>query len=202
MEKTHSHIEHVIAGKQPGDLVFPSDFRGSGSQDAIKKALSRLARQGRVKRLAQGIYYLPKTDPVLGELRPAAEEVARMIAQKEHIRIRPTGIAALHELGLSTQMPTRLVYLTDGHPRQFRVGKLPVKFKATTPKKLAMKGPISSLLLLALEEIGIEQIDRVTEKKICDLIIKEDPELLQHDLRLGSTKANDYIVHLLETKSK
>jgi hypothetical protein len=198
MEKTHTHIESIITKKKDGEVIFPSDFRGSGTDDAIRKALSRLTKDGLLKRLAHGIYYVPKTDPVLGELRPGADDVVKMLAQKEKIRVKPAGAYALHQLGLTTQVPTKLVYITDGHSRQFKLGRIYIIFKSTTPKKLSTVGKISSLLIQALEEIGTEHINTTAEAKIIELVKKEDPKKLKHDLALASGKVNDYIVKLLK----
>lgn len=198
MEKTHTHIEQKISRKKEGHLIFPSDFRGTGTDSAIKKALSRLAEKGMIKRLAHGIYYVPKTDPVLGELRPGADDVVKMIAQKEKIRIKPAGAYALHKLGLTTQVPTRLVYITDGHPRQFMLGKLQIKFKPTTSKRLLRKGKISSLVIQALEEIGTKSIDEETGSKLRHLLLQENPRILKQDLELAPVKVNNYILKLLK----
>ena len=148
-----------------GNILFPTDFRGHGSQAAIKMALSRAVRAGKVQRLAQGIYFVPFIDPVLGELMPSAERVAEQLAEKEKVRITPAGAFALHKLGLTTQVPTRLVYLTDGHRRKLSIGKASVEFKATTPKKMALKGEISGPLILAIEELDLDKLDSATEKK-------------------------------------
>jgi len=198
MEKTHAHIANDLSHRRDGELIFSTDFRGSGTEDAIRKALSRLTNAGQVKRLAHGIYYKPKVDPVLGELRPGADEVVKMLAQKEKIKVRPAGAYAVHRLGLTTQVPTKLVYITNGHPKQFKLGKLQIMFKATSPKKLETIGEISSLLIQALEEIGTENIDPETEKKILKLLLKEELSNLKHDLSLAPAKVNDYIVKLLK----
>ena len=202
LEKTHTHIERVIARKKKGELIFTTDFRGIGTDAAIKKALSRLAMQGILKRLAHGIYYIPKVDPVLGEVRPAADDVIKMIAEKEKIRIKPSGTYALHQLGLTTQVPTRRVYITDGDSRQFSLGKLQVKFKSTTSKKLQRKGKISSLVIEALEELGTEHIDVTTKEKIRELLLKENPRMLKHDLELSPVKINNFILKLLKENNK
>ncbi len=198
MEKTHTHIEHLLSRKKKGELIFLTDFRGTGTEDAIKKTLSRLTLAGKVKRLTHGIYYIPKKDPILGELKPSAEEVVKMVAKKEKIRVRPSGAYAIHRLGLTSQVPTKLVYITDGAARQFKLGKLQIKFKPTTPKKLSTIGKISSLLIQALEEIGTEKIDEVTEMKIFELLKKEDLKNLKHDLTLAPAKVHDYIIKLLK----
>ena len=200
MEKTHTYIEHQILKKKKGELIFPTDFRGTGTFVAINKALSRLTKKGTIKRLAHGIYYVPQIDNVLGELRPSADDVVKMIAEKEKIKVKPAGAYALHQLGLTTQVPTRRVYITDGHDRQFMLGKLHIKFKATTSKRLSRKGEISSLVILALEEIGTEQIDLETEAKIRALLLKENPRILKYDLSLASIKVNNYILKILKDK--
>ncbi len=202
MEQTQTYIRNSLSRKKPGELIFPRDYRGRGTEAAIKKALSRLVGEGKLRRLSHGIYYLPKVDPVLGEVRPRADEVARMIAKKEKVRIRPTGAYALHRLGLTTQVPTKLVYITDGSPKKFRIGQLPVVFKATSHKKLSMKGKISSLVIQALEELSTPDIDAVTRQKISQLLAKENPKTLKHDLSLAPAWINDFIVNLLKKRDE
>jgi|ERR1700694_529336 len=202
MKQTHAYIRNSLSRKKPGELIFPRDYRGYGTEAAIKKAMSRLAGEGKVRRLSHGIYYIPKIDPVLGEIRPRAEEVAQMIAKKEKVRIRPTGAYALHRLGLTTQVPTKLVYITDGATKQFQIGKLPVMFKATSHKKLSMKGKISSLVIQALEELDTAEIDPTTIQKIRQLLTKENSKILQHDLSLAPAWINDFIVKLLKKGEK
>jgi hypothetical protein len=197
METVHKKIAQLISRKKRGGLIFPTDFRGLGTESAIKKTLSRLAKTGAIKRLAHGIYYIPKSDPLLGELIPAAEEVAQMLAQKEQVRIKPAGATALNKLGLSTQVPTKLVYITDGPPRHLKVGKQIIKFKATSHKKLSTTGKISALVIQALEELDINHLDEHTTSKIRELLLQEDPKILKRDLSLATARINDYIVKLL-----
>lgn len=196
--KAHTYIESAISRRKSGEIVFPTEFRGKGSQAAIKKAMSRIARSGKINRLAHGIYYIPKTDPKLGKIRPDPELVVKMVAKKEKIRVRPAGAYALHRLGLTTQVPTKRVYITDGNSRQFKLGSIQIRFKSTSAKKLAMKGEISSLVIQAIEEIGVPHINKEIEMKLVAFLSKEDPKILQHDLRLASAKVNDYIVKLMK----
>jgi hypothetical protein len=198
MEEQKSNIKGLLSSKKAGDILFVSDFRGRGTEAAIRKSLSRLVDKGRLHRLAHGIYYLPKIDPILGELRPSAEQVAQKIAQKEKVHIYPTGVYALNQLGLSTQVPTKLVYLTDGVPRLLTIGKMKVRFKATTPKKLALKGPLSRLIILALDELDTASMSPEHEHRIRELLLQEDPRILKHDLALTSGRIHDYIVKLLK----
>lgn len=104
------------------------------------------------------------------------------------MHIKPAGAYALHKLGLTTQVPTKLVYLTDGTTRQIKLGKTSILFKATTQKKLAMNGKFSSLIVQALEEFGTENIDRQAESRIKELLIREKPAILSHDLKLAPAR--------------
>jgi hypothetical protein len=198
MKSMQSTIKHSLSILKAGKILFPADFRGKGSQAAIKMALSRATANGQIRRLAQGIYYVPFVDPLLGELTPAPEAVAEQLAEREKVRIRPTGAFALHKLGLTTQVPTRLVYLTDGHPRKFQIGKATVEFKATTPKKMALAGEISGPLILALEGLEPDKIDDNTEKRIKFLLQLEKQEVLQQDLQSAPGKVYDYLTRLLK----
>jgi predicted transcriptional regulator of viral defense system len=149
-------------------------------------SLSRLAKDGKVERLAHGIYIIPKVDPMLGKLYPPIEEIAKAIAERDNVNIKPSGAYALNRLGLSTQIPMIHVYITDGAARSITIGKSKIKFKATIPEKLATKGPISGLVIQALEELGPDEVSEEIMYKITNLLKKEDQELLRHDAKLTS----------------
>ncbi|HEY5593371.1 MAG TPA: DUF6088 family protein [Paludibacter sp.] len=182
-------VEDKIIGKiikiKTGKLIFPEDFHSLGSSEAIRLSLHRLEKENRIKRVAHGIYVRPVISKYIGEVLPSAEEVAKGIAKRDRIRIVPTGVYALNALGLSTQVPMKLVFLTDGAPRTIKIGKRTIKFKKTTPKNLLAKGEISSLVIQALREIGLNNVTVEEESKISELLKKENPITLQHDIKLA-----------------
>ncbi|SES23426.1 DUF6088 family protein [Pedobacter rhizosphaerae] len=199
MSSIHLDIVRSIKRRKPGTFIFPADFRGVGSGAAVKMALGRLSRNGQIMRIAHGIYIVPKKDPVFGVLMPAMEDIAQAIAKKDKVRIKPAGVYALHRLGLSTQVPTKLVYITDGPPRQIKVGKSVIKFKTTTPKKLSMKGVYSSLIIQALEEIGVDNTGPVTRQKFKELLARENGKALMEDLKICPVKISDYLLKLIRS---
>lgn len=140
MQSIEYKIENTIKAKKKGTLLFPDDFTHLGSSDAIRKSLQRIEEKGKITRVAQGIYVRPKISEYIGTLMPSAEEIATAIAKRDKIRTVPTGVYALNALGLSTQMPMKIVLFTDGSPREIKVGKRTIKFKKTTPKSLLAKG--------------------------------------------------------------
>ncbi|MCB0516941.1 MAG: hypothetical protein KDD49_12820 [Bacteroidetes bacterium] len=185
MQSVESHIEKSIKSKPKGSLVLPSDFMQYGTAKAVQKSLERLEDKGIIIRVAQGIYVRPKISKLIGPLTPSAEEVAEAIAKRDRIRTVPTGSYALNALGLSTQVPMNIVLLTDGSPREIKVGKRTIKFKKTTPKNLLAKGKISRLVIQALKEIGNGKVTAEEEQKILDLLRKEDVKDLKHDIALA-----------------
>lgn len=168
-----------------GELLLPTDFSELGSSEAVRLSLFRLEKEGVISRVAQGIYVRPKESSLIGALVPTAEEVAEAIAKRDRIRTVPTGSYALNALGLSTQVPMNIVLLTDGSPREIKVGKRKIKFKKTTPKNLLAKGKISRLVIQALKEIGNGKVTAEEENKIIELLKKEDAKDLKHDIALA-----------------
>ena len=185
MQSIENKIEKSILSKPKGNLILPDDFTAFGSSDAVRKALSRLKEKEIIKRVAHGIYVRPRICKILGPLTPSAEEVAKAIIKRDRIRIIPTGIFAFNALGLSTQVPMNIVYLTDGSSRELYVGKRKIKFKKTAAKMLMAKGRISKLVILALKEIGNGNVTKEEEQKIIVLLKKEDIKLLKHDINLA-----------------
>lgn len=188
-KKQQMSIENEIVKRitkfPKGELLFPADFSEMGSSEAVRLALFRLEKEGMITRVAQGIYVRPKESSLIGVLIPTAEEVAEAIAKRDRMRTIPTGSYALNALGLSTQVPMNIVLLTDGSPREIKVGKRKIKFKKTTPKNLLAKGKISSLVIQALKEIGNGKVTNEEEIKIINLLKKESEKDLKHDITLA-----------------
>lgn len=185
MPSTDKQIEEHINRARGGSIFYPADFEKYGSIEAVNVALHRLAKRKIIKRLAYGIYAKPTVSKLIGDVYPAAEEIAKAIARRDHAKLLPTGAYAQNVLGISTQVPMKLVYLTDGPARTVKLGKATIVFKKASPKKLAMKGEISKLVVMALTDIGKDNLSLGEEKQILNMLAKEKPEMIKHDIRLA-----------------
>ena len=174
-----------IKNYRRGKIFFPANFSKLGSEDAIHQALKRLTEKGILVRIAHGIYLYPKTDSELGILYPPIDEIAKAIAKRDKARIIPTGAQALNLLGLSTQVPMKVVYLTDGAQRNISIGNQSIKFKKTSPRNLATKGEISGLIIQALREIGKDNASAYQLRIIHEILQKEDPANVRNDAGLA-----------------
>lgn len=196
-------IEAKVAEKledtPKGSVLFVDDFLDLGSPDSIKKALYRLTNEkGLLVRLAHGIYLFPKTDKELGILYPSTEEIAKAIARRDKSRIIPTGVQALNRLGLSTQVPMKIVYLTDGAARSIKIGKRTITFKKTSPKNLLTTGEISTLAIQALKTIGQNKVDNDTLNKLKAILKKETKENILHDAKLAPAWINKILMQTIQ----
>jgi hypothetical protein len=161
-QKKHTSIDHQILKALDvfgqGAVFVPTDFLNFGSRQAIDIVLHRLVRKGTIRRLARGIYDFPKEHPKLGMLLPSPEKVAEALVGRDGTRIQPTGAYAANILGLSEQVPAKVVFLTDGPSRIVKIGMTTIQLRRTTPKNMAMAGRFSGLLVQALRELGKDHI--------------------------------------------
>jgi len=181
-----------------GTLFFTENFHSFGNAKAVNKTLERLVDKGELLRIATGIYVRPKKDLVIGVITPGIEDIAKAIAKRDRARIVPTGIYALNKLGLSTQVPLNIVYLTDGAARKIKVGKNTITFKKATPKNVAAVGEISKLAIQALRTIGKDKVTKEEIEKIQNLLKKEKPTRLEHDIRLAPVWIKEILKPILE----
>jgi predicted transcriptional regulator of viral defense system len=183
------NIENQILNKikkaKRGTLFFTENFINIGSPDAIRKALERLVKNQALERVSAGIYVRPEIDPYIGKVPPNIEAIAEAIAKRDGARIVPTGVYALNRLGLSTQIPMNIIYLTDGSARKVNIDNRNIVFKRVSPKNVATVGEISGLAIQALRTIGKENVREDEIIKIQELLKKEKPTRLAHDIRLA-----------------
>ncbi len=187
-------IATVLKSLPKGSVLFVDDFLDYGNPESVKKALLRLKEKEILVRLAHGIYLYPKVDKELGILFPSTEDIAEAIARRDKARIVSTGVQALNKLGLSTQVPMKVVYLTDGATRTVKVGKRTITFKNASPKNLMAKGEISGLIIQALKTMGQSKVNDEIIKKIQILLEKEKTENIMNDASLAPTWIKNILI--------
>lgn len=172
-----------IYGNKRGWVFTPDHFKHLGSRDSIASALKRHKQSGLIRQLARGLYDYPKTDPELGTLEPSAEEIAKALAGRDATRLQPSGAYAANLLGLSTQVPMKVVYLTDGRSRTVQIGRRQIILKNTTPRNMATANKVSGLLIQALRHLGKEQLTQGDIEKLKERLTTADRKRLMADIR-------------------
>lgn len=201
MESSKNQIQTKISKSSFGEIFFLDDFVKYGSSENIRKVLSRLEEDGVFIRLAQGIYLKPKKDPLLGIIYPTTEEIAKQIVQRDKARIAPTGVMALFLLGLTTQIPLKAVYLTDGSQREIKIGKRSIKFKKTVPRSFAIKNGLLHLIVQAFKEVGQEGVTEDFLEKITSAIRRLESKVVDTQLRFAPVWIQKIIANLYKTNT-
>ena len=176
MQSIEDKILSRIYGKGRGWTFSQKDFLDLGSRSAVDNALSRQQQKGTLRRVIRGIYDYPCHSDLLNQqLAPDIDQVANALARKFAWRIQPGGSAALNMMGLSTQVPARFVYLSDGPNRTYTIGSIKLAFENTALKESGFKLPQSALLVQSLKSLGRNRMN--------DKVIAKIRKWLKPDLR-------------------
>ena len=181
-----------------GTLFFSDNFSALGNAETIRRTLNRLVETGEIDSVASGIFVRLQIDKIIGKITPKIEDIADAIARRDKAKIVPTGAYAMNRLGLSTQVPMKIVYLTDGSARNIKVGNYTITFIRTSPKNVAAIGKISRLAIQALKSIGKENVSQVEIEQIQEALMKEKISYLEYDLRIAPAWIKEIIRYPLE----
>ena len=199
MQSSVKQIENHIKSRRRGKIYFTQDFRDFGTDGAIRITLMRMVESKTLIRLAQGIFYYPKIDQKTNiTLLPSIEDIAQALAKRDRARIVPTGAYAMNKLGLSTQVPMKIVFLTDNVPRKVKVGRTGITFKKAASKNFAYKSYVTMLVSFALSEIGKDDVIPQDIAIIAQTLLKEDKEKIKKDLILTPAWIRKIIENIID----
>ena len=178
-----SKVLERIRGHRRGWVFTPAHLADLGTRNAIGSALKRFKANGTIRQLTRGLYDHPIQDPVLGTVAPSADAIARALVVRDAIRLQPSGAYAANVLGLSEQVPSRIVFLTDGPARKVKIGKREILLQHTTPRNMATAGRKSGTLIQALRHLGQDQMNETVLAAIRRHISDADRPAILKDLR-------------------
>jgi hypothetical protein len=153
-KSTSGSILRRIRGHGRGWIFTTSEFLDLGTENSLKKTLSRLWRDGTIRRIARGIYDYPRVHKKLGVLSPNPDDVAAALAASTGSRVQISGGRAANLFGLTTQVPAQLVYLTDGPPRRVKIQGQSIQLRQARPSKFPGSGTPAGLAIQAMRAVG------------------------------------------------
>jgi hypothetical protein len=156
-----------IYGRGRGWSFSKKDFSAIGESGSIDRALSRMAEKGAIRRIMRGLYDYPAYSKLLQkDLSPDIDQVAQALARKFGWQIQISGNAALNVTGLSTQVPTQYLYLSDGPSKTYHIGNIAIDFKKTRFTQLGLKYKQSEVLVQAIQAMGERTLNDDEKQKI------------------------------------
>ena len=167
-----------IKQRGKGWVFTPHAFADLGESVNLAIALNRLSNRKVIRRLTRGVYDYPRSHEKLGELFPPAEAIANAIAERDGIRLLPSGAYAANLLGLSEQVPAKVVFLTDGKPRKIRIEKLIIEFRRGAPRYMALAATEAGMVIQALRHLGKEHVTDTTIKLLRTKLSKQSKKSL------------------------
>lgn len=188
MKEASNGVVNRIEQMEKGSIFFPSDFMDISSSDAIRQTLSRMVKKGSIKRIAQGIYCIPRENKMLGlEIMPTSDEIAKRVAERDKVKIVPTGDTALNQTGLSTQIPVNTVYMTNGARKQIVLanGNKIIFRESNELRIFEFVSRLMMLVVSAMRTIGESLITDSQVERLKELSNKVSLQEYNHDIMLA-----------------
>lgn len=189
-----NQIRGNIEKAENGSVFVSTDFTDITDKKTVNMGLIRLADEGLIKKILFGVYYKPEFSELLGEtVAPSPNKVAHALARNFGWTIVPCGDTALNLLGLSTQVPSQWVYVSDGAYKEYSFDNTVIKFKRTTNKEISKLSYKTALTIQALKALGK---DNVSEQIICRLkkaLSEEEKEKMLTEAKSATSWVYEYI---------
>ena len=161
-------VNKAVKEAAPKSLLMIADFP-QYDPTYVSKLLSAAADEGRLVRLAKGIYAKPARTQY-GMALPNTIQVAQAIADRDHVQILPVGETAENMFGLSEQVPMKAVFLTSGSGRPVRIGERTLLFRRGVPRNFAYKDKNLAALYQALRSIGVDNLTAEQRHVVYDVM--------------------------------
>jgi hypothetical protein len=191
-------IKNRITEHGSGWCFTAIHFSDLGNDTSIRKALSQLEKQKFIRRLARGIYDYPKKHDRLGVIPPDLNEVAKAIAEKDGVLIQPAGAHAANLVGLTTQVPGRIIFLTEAASKKVKIGNQEIIFKRTTKKNMLSAGTREGLLIQALRNIGKDHLDQKTRKQILKFLKNSPINEIKKNMKFAPAWIRTLVFEIME----
>ena len=148
-----------IASMPENAIFIVNDFLDIADYETVRKTINRMVENSEIQRIINGVYYNPKFIEIVGEYEsPSANEVATAIARKHNWTIAPSGNTALNLLGLSTQVPNKWLYVSDGRYAEYTFGYTTIRFKKTSNSEISRMSTLTAMIVQAIKALGKEHI--------------------------------------------
>jgi Family of unknown function (DUF6088) len=202
LSKQLSQRVALFTRKEPARVYTPADFLDLGSPHAVGMALSRMVRAGTLRRIARGLYDVPRSHPLLGELSPSTDALVQAVARRDGVVVQPLDVEATNLLGMSEQVVAKPVYETNGPSRTLKVGLIEIEFKHRAPRRVTAAAESSHLVFAALRGLGKAHVsmERVTHLRKM-LPLKQRTQLLK-DLPFAPVWMHPFLRHIADQPKK
>lgn len=179
--KRPNYLEQIkkrIDTTEPGTVFIPSDFFDIAEAVKVNMCLNRLTENGELNRIMRGVFAKPRYSNLLNtNVPPRSDDMAKAIARNYGWTVVPCGDTALNMLGLSTQVPTVWLYVSDGPYKTYEADGITLKFKHTDNKnEITAVSYQTALIIQALKALGKENITDKEIRKLSKILSQSEKQ--------------------------
>lgn len=198
-----NQIRANIEKAENGSVFVSTDFTDITDKKTVNMGLIRLADEGLIKKILFGVYYKPEFSKLLGEaVAPSPNKVAHAIARNFGWTIVPCGDTALNLLGLSTQVPSQWIYVSDGAYKEYTFDNTTIKFKRTTNKEISKVSYKTALTIQALKALGKENITGQVILRLKKILTDEEKEKMLAESKSATSWVLEFIKVICKDEEK
>lgn len=179
-----ARILRRMRASKNGAVFTPGRFLDFGSRTGIDQALSRLARNGLIRRCGRGLYDIARSHPWFGILAPDPRQALAALAARRGIQLRPAGAEAANLLGLSEQVPAKFIYLTSGRSGKIRLAGHDIELKHGSSRHMALSPRPTGLIVSAMESLGDGHITELKLQRLHRDLPEADRRTLLREMPL------------------
>ena len=188
VQTIYSKVLARIYGYGRGKVFSPMDFLDLGPHEAVRQTLARLEKEGTLRRVMRGLYEYPVKSPIFeGSASPDPDAIAQALARVHGWTITPEGNTALNLLGLSTQVPAKWEYVTDGPSKTYTWKDGSITFKHRANKETTIVSPRTALVVQALKALGEKNVNETTLETLRKKLNKKDLKRALREARYATT---------------
>lgn len=198
-----NQIRGNIEKAENGSVFVSTDFTDITDKKTVNMGLIRLADEGLIKKILFGVYYKPEFSKLLGEaVAPSPNKVAHALARNFGWTIVPCGDTALNLLGLSTQVPSQWIYVSDGAYKEYTFDNTTIKFKRTTNKEISKVSYKTALTIQALKALGKENITGQVILRLKKILTDEEKEKMLAESKSATSWVLEFIKVICKDEEK
>lgn len=187
-------IKNRISAAENGSVFVATDFVDITDKKTVAMGLTRLESDGVIRRLLRGVYEKPEYNEFLQEyVAPIPDKVAHALARNFGWTIVPCGDTALNLLGLSTQVPSVWIYVSDGIYKEYAYDNTVIQFKKTTNKEVSKLSYKTALTIQALKAIGKDKVNEIIIENLRNLLTESEKRNMLHEAKTATYWVYEYI---------
>lgn len=187
-----------------GSVLTPRDFRDLGSRGAVALALHRLVKKEVLRNIGNGLYFFPELGGMFGESIAGTHEIVAAIAKRDGITIRETHAYAANITGISTQVPTRVAFQTDGRSRKIRLRPMrpgsrgnEIILRRTSSRYMKARTEVGYLVIQGLRDYGRKHFGKEEYAELLRRLPPTGKEDLKKDLDIAPVWIADVMRRLI-----